>query len=90
MPGLDGTGPRGRGPITGKGRGFCILKVSGEPNEPLSGFVGRSGVPVRFGPDGIAVGSVSLRLWAELLEAELREIRLRITALEREKRIRNS
>jgi len=23
MPGLDGTGPRGLGPLTGGGRGFC-------------------------------------------------------------------
>ena len=23
MPGFDGTGPRGMGPITGGGRGFC-------------------------------------------------------------------
>ena len=23
MPGFDGTGPRGKGPITGGGRGFC-------------------------------------------------------------------
>ena len=23
MPGLDGTGPRGMGPMTGGGRGFC-------------------------------------------------------------------
>ena len=23
MPGFDGTGPRGRGPLTGRGRGIC-------------------------------------------------------------------
>ncbi|NMB41523.1 MAG: DUF5320 domain-containing protein [Firmicutes bacterium] len=25
MPGFDGTGPQGAGPITGRGRGFCFL-----------------------------------------------------------------
>ncbi|MBN1522545.1 MAG: DUF5320 domain-containing protein [Candidatus Aureabacteria bacterium] len=25
MPGFDGTGPRGMGPMTGGGRGFCVL-----------------------------------------------------------------
>lgn len=25
MPGFDGTGPMGKGPITGGGRGFCAL-----------------------------------------------------------------
>ena len=27
MPGLDGTGPLGKGPFTGRGRGFCIMKL---------------------------------------------------------------
>ena len=25
MPGLDGTGPRGRGPLTGRGMGNCTI-----------------------------------------------------------------
>ncbi|MGC8863721.1 MAG: DUF5320 domain-containing protein [Armatimonadota bacterium] len=25
MPGFDGTGPAGQGPMTGGGRGFCVL-----------------------------------------------------------------
>jgi hypothetical protein len=32
MPGLDGTGPRGMGPMTGWGRGFCIIPIS--PSSP--------------------------------------------------------
>jgi len=28
MPGFDGTGPQGRGPMTGGGRGFCTLPVN--------------------------------------------------------------
>ena len=28
MPGLDGTGPRGEGPLTGRGLGRCINKES--------------------------------------------------------------
>ena len=27
MPGFDGTGPRGMGPMTGGGRGFCVVPV---------------------------------------------------------------
>jgi hypothetical protein len=30
MPGLDGTGPRGLGPMTGGGRGFCALPLGGQ------------------------------------------------------------
>ena len=30
MPGFDGTGPAGRGPMTGRGRGFCVVRLAGE------------------------------------------------------------
>lgn len=29
MPGFDGTGPRGMGPMTGGGRGFCAIPLPG-------------------------------------------------------------
>jgi hypothetical protein len=28
MPNFDGTGPRGKGPMTGCGRGYCVLPIS--------------------------------------------------------------
>jgi len=28
MPGFDGTGPRGMGPMTGGGRGFCAIPLA--------------------------------------------------------------
>jgi hypothetical protein len=28
MPGFDGTGPMGLGPLTGRGMGFCAVKLS--------------------------------------------------------------
>ena len=41
MPGFDGTGPRGMGPMTGGGRGFC---------SPWGiGMAGRYGFPRRTG-----------------------------------------
>ena len=30
MPGFDGTGPRGQGPMTGGGRGYCAVNLNGE------------------------------------------------------------
>jgi hypothetical protein len=33
MPGFDGTGPRGQGPMTGGGRGFCAM-----PHQPYGSF----------------------------------------------------
>jgi hypothetical protein len=41
MPGFDGTGPRGTGPMTGGGRGFCALPVYGPRPGYGTGF-GRS------------------------------------------------
>jgi hypothetical protein len=28
MPGFDGTGPRGMGRMTGRGRGYCVMPLS--------------------------------------------------------------
>ena len=46
MPGYDGTGPRGRGPMTGEGRGFCLLKLPCDPEGGIAGFAGLAGKPV--------------------------------------------
>ena len=42
MPGFDGTGPMGQGPMTGGGRGFCAV-----PGGYAPGFfgLGRGGLP---------------------------------------------
>ena len=46
MPGFDGTGPSGRGPMSGQGRGFCVLRSSEKSPHQLQGFAGLRGVPV--------------------------------------------
>ncbi len=47
MPGFDGTGPRGEGPFTGRGEGYCVMRLPKQgSNELLSGLVGLQGVPV--------------------------------------------
>jgi hypothetical protein len=33
MPGLDGTGPRGIGPMTGRGMGYCVVPLSTQEEE---------------------------------------------------------
>ncbi len=32
MPGFDGTGPIGTGPFTGKGMGYCVIKLDSKNN----------------------------------------------------------
>ncbi|MBN1125140.1 MAG: DUF5320 domain-containing protein, partial [Sedimentisphaerales bacterium] len=46
MPGFDGTGPRGGGPLTGKGMGYCVLQETNDSLGHVKGFVGIQGIPV--------------------------------------------
>ena len=46
MPGFDGKGPKGQGPMTGAGLGFCILKKTEKADGPVTGFAGLAGEPV--------------------------------------------
>jgi len=46
MPARDGTGPKGQGPMTGRGLGFCILKIDPQAPGKATGFAGMSGRPV--------------------------------------------
>jgi len=46
MPGFDGTGPLGQGPMTGRGLGFCVLTNSKENPGQAKGIVGLQSVPV--------------------------------------------
>jgi hypothetical protein len=39
MPGFDGTGPLGQGPLTGGGRGYCVVPIGSEKNIP-TGYTG--------------------------------------------------
>jgi len=53
MPGFDGTGPMGQGPMTGRGRGFCAQRttpapIKNSPRFPAPNVVfgaGRGGIP---------------------------------------------
>jgi len=46
MPRFDGTGPQGQGPMTGRGEGYCALKLP-QPGEAPEGYAGLQGAPVR-------------------------------------------
>jgi len=37
LPGFDGTGPMGRGPFTGRGMGFCVVRLPDETKGSASG-----------------------------------------------------
>jgi len=45
MPGFDGTGPRGMGPLTGRGMGFCAVPYSGAPYPTTYGYPAAAAYP---------------------------------------------
>jgi hypothetical protein len=50
MPAFDGTGPRGEGPLTGRGEGYCAIRLTElRPGGQAYGYAGRAGLPVRLG-----------------------------------------
>ncbi|MCD6519189.1 MAG: DUF5320 domain-containing protein [Anaerolineae bacterium] len=53
MPGFDGTGPRGAGPLTGRGEGFCVMRLPKPGSQELPhGFMGIQGTPFYLMPPG--------------------------------------
>jgi hypothetical protein len=51
MPGFDGTGPQGRGPLTGGGRGYCALRIPASGTDQATvGYAGLEGSPVAYTP----------------------------------------
>ncbi|MEW6443773.1 MAG: DUF5320 domain-containing protein [bacterium] len=80
MPGFDGKGPRGLGPMSGRGHGFCMLKIQPGSPEPVTGFAGLAGWPV--GREGELV---QLRAQALEIRAMLEAIERRIEALRKDR-----
>jgi hypothetical protein len=49
MPRFDGTGPRGEGPMTGRGEGYCALVLPSQEGEGVPyGYAGLQGTPVHL------------------------------------------
>lgn len=80
MPGGDGTGPLGRGPLTGRGMGYCVVKVPANGEGP-QGYAGVAGWPVAARAHGNREVA-SLRRLAGSLQRRLGHIRARISAIE--------
>ena len=48
MPGFDGTGPLGQGPMTGGGRGYCAIPVIGTNFHPVYSFTNYIPAPYAY------------------------------------------
>jgi hypothetical protein len=83
MPRFDGTGPQGRGPMTGNGRGYCLMSMPEAPGEAATGFAGLEGRPVMIGNDPRKLmDSASLHGRLREIQAALHELKIRLANLE--------
>jgi hypothetical protein len=82
MPGFDGTGPRGKGPMTGKAQGFCLLNIPDDAAEARTGFAGLAGEPVTVGPEFRRMADISLQSRLGALRAGLEKVKSRLAGLE--------
>ncbi len=87
MPGFDGTGPRGMGPMTGGGRGYCNPRGFRAGRAPYGGR-GRGGYGYGYaghtsGPDFVSRDEEIdyLRSEAEALKRTLDSLEARIRGL---------
>lgn len=87
MPGRDGTGQRGMGPMTGRGFGFCGNKFYGRRNCHGMGFRGRgNGSETRYGfGSGYGMGYARQNLTEKgFLEKQKEFLKSQIDIIERE------
>jgi hypothetical protein len=81
MPGFDGTGPLGLGPMTGMGRGFCILRLPHQGEKRVSGYAGLAGRPVEQALPDREEALVRLRLQVWSIELAMADLKFRLAAL---------
>ena len=61
MPRYDGTGPCGQGPMTGRGLGFCVMRVN--ENQPQADSPSRSAM-AQHGPPAVDNSLLDLKGFA--------------------------
>ncbi|MEA1959622.1 MAG: DUF5320 domain-containing protein [Chloroflexota bacterium] len=72
MPGFDGTGPRGTGPMTGRGMGYCVVPL------PRS----RTLRPAEHPSGGRYSELANLKNKAQLIKDQIKQIEAMIKVLE--------
>jgi hypothetical protein len=82
MPGFDGTGPRSRGPMTGRGSGFCVVRIRDTAIAQPAGTVGRAAQPRCGEPAAMTPDGGSLRLQIFWIARAARSIKRRLACLD--------
>lgn len=85
MPGYDGTGPDGAGPMTGRGKGYCVVELpeNGKLPEIVSEVL--SEMHERVSSDPSADDTAQLRIRISKMQSALRNLDQRIEMLQNRK-----
>ena len=83
MPGYDGTGPLGEGPMTGRGRGYCVVELpeNGKLPEIVSEVLSEMHEPIS--PDPSSDDTAQLRVRVGKMQSALRNFDRRIEILKK-------
>jgi len=82
MPGFDGTGPQGRGPMTGNAGGYCLINMPDAAGEKKIGFAGLAGKPVTIFNDSRQTNIIGLQDRLREVQAALYELKWCLANLE--------
>ncbi|MBN2399601.1 MAG: DUF5320 domain-containing protein [Candidatus Aminicenantes bacterium] len=82
MPGFDGTGPQGRGPMTGNAGGYCLINIPDKPNEPRTGFAGMAGKIVTMANDRCDEDLFGLQTRLREIQSALQAMKSRLAEIE--------
>lgn len=85
MPGYDGTGPDGAGPMTGRGRGYCVVELpeNGKLPEIVSEVLSEMHESVSSDPS--SDDTAQLRIRVSKMQSTLRMLDQRIEVLQNRK-----
>jgi hypothetical protein len=83
MPGHDGTGPNSSGPLTGVGRGYCMLKMSETQDKKPAGFAGLAGRPATCSSDFLRIETAKLYFRFKQAHLALNNLDCRMKMLKR-------
>ncbi len=81
MPGFDGTGPQGRGPMSGNAGGYCLIIMPDESNEPRTGFAGLAGKAVTIADDPRNENFAGLQTRLREIQAALQAMKSRLAEM---------
>lgn len=84
MPGHNGTGPAGAGPMTGKGKGYCIIELPENKDMPRIVSEALTEIQETQSPDSTGTETAHLHYRAMQIQTAINDLNNRIDILKRD------